>query len=195
MTNIQRDVGRGSDGVEAVSLAAENRHELKNATFTPQLRSPVSHTLWMKWRSESRRPDFTTGSLGVAVRVASQPVIDWLPTARWRWEVWLGWQARGGCCNKSRASLRVVCCACGPKKKPDPAWFVDRRWREFCVWVFFFFMSLKCERTEIAVIKQTGALLRDLRHVLQIKEPINRHDMSWKSRKLEDFLLHSILPE
>lgn len=140
MINIQRNVGRGSDGAEAASLAAENSHELRNATFTPQLRSRVSHTLWMERRSESRRPHLTTGSLGVAVRVASQPVIDRLPTARRRWEVWLGWQARGSCSNKSRASLRAVCCACAPprprvcrRSRPCPsARFVDRRILRVC---------------------------------------------------------------
>lgn len=141
MINIQCNVGRGSDGAEAVSLAAGNRHELKNATFTPQLRSRVSHTLWMKWRSESRRRDFTTGSLGVAVSVAT---CDRLTSNCEGGDERLdcGWQARGSCCNKSRARQRVVCCACGPKKSVCVVC-----WQEMtgilCAWVFFFFHVIK----------------------------------------------------
>lgn len=122
---------------------------------------------------------------------ALQPVIDWLLTARRRWEVWLGWQAWGSCCNKSRASLRVVRYACGLEKQPPrvcqqsefspSAWFADRRWWEFCVWGFFYVIKMWEDRNCCYKVNRSPAVRSQT-----LPENKRAHQQTWHALKEQE---------
>lgn len=82
--NICRNVGRRPDRVEAVRLAAQNRPANWETAHLRHVSPPrVSHTPWMKQRSESHRQVFTSPRLvttcdqTISHREVEMEALDW----------------------------------------------------------------------------------------------------------------------